>query len=52
VHGLIQSGAASVRVLQSRDKWFGVTYREDMPIVQAAVRALKTQGVYPERLWA
>lgn len=51
VHGLIQSGAASVRVLQSRDKWFGVTYRDDMPVVQAAVRALKAQGVYPERLW-
>ncbi|MEL7603951.1 MAG: sugar phosphate nucleotidyltransferase [Bacillota bacterium] len=51
VHGLIQSGAASVRVLKSHDKWFGVTYREDMPIVQAAVRTLKTEGVYPERLW-
>ena len=51
VHGLIQSGAASVRVLQSRDKWFGVTYREDMPVVQAAVRTLKAEGIYPERLW-
>ena len=52
VHNLIQQGDATVRVLQSHDQWFGVTYREDMPVVKSAIRALKGSGMYPERLWS
>lgn len=33
------------------DKWYGVTYKEDKPQVMAAIRALKAQGLYPEKLW-
>ena len=42
---------ADVTVLSTNDKWFGVTYREDVPIVIAAIRELIDQGIYPEKLW-
>jgi len=51
VHDIVHEGHASVRVLRSADEWFGVTYKEDMPIVRAAIRKLKEQGAYPEKLW-
>ena len=51
VDGLIREGRASVRVLRSHDRWFGVTYREDKPLVVEAVRKLKAEGAYSERLW-
>ena len=35
-----------IRVLQTGEKWFGVTYREDKPAVQASFRALIEAGVY------
>ena len=40
-----------MQVLKSADRWYGVTYREDKPQVMAAIRALKEQGLYPEKLW-
>lgn len=52
VDTLVQSGKASVNVLISSEQWFGVTYREDRPIVCEGVRALIKKGVYPEDLWA
>lgn len=51
VDGLLKSGKADVKVLSSKDKWFGVTYKEDKPYVEASVKALKDKGVYPEYLW-
>ena len=51
VDGLIGEGRASVQVLHSNDRWFGVTYREDKPFVVDAIRRLKEEGVYGERLW-
>lgn len=51
VDELIKNGKATVEVLSSSDKWFGVTYKEDKPFVQASVQALKDQGIYPEKLW-
>jgi hypothetical protein len=51
VNALIRAGRARVRVLESPDAWFGVTYREDKPRVTAAIRALVESGAYPERLW-
>jgi dTDP-glucose pyrophosphorylase len=49
---LVQSGKARVKVLHSRDSWFGVTYREDRPRVVESIRHLIAQGAYPESLWS
>lgn len=49
-HGL-QRGLATVKVLPSEDRWYGVTYLEDKPSVMGAMRALSEKGLYPERLW-
>jgi hypothetical protein len=51
VDELLLEGRATVKVLKSADKWYGVTYKEDKPMVVAAVRALKEQGLYPQQLW-
>lgn len=51
VDQLIKEGKASVKVLKSRDKWYGVTYKEDKPGVVNALQALKDKGLYPEKLW-
>lgn len=51
VDELLQEGRATVRVLRSEDKWFGVTYKEDKPQVIAAIKERKAQGLYPEKLW-
>jgi NDP-sugar pyrophosphorylase family protein len=48
----IQEGLGRIRVLETREAWYGVTYREDLASVQAAVAAMKAQGLYPEQLWA
>lgn len=49
---LIGEGKAGVKVLQSHDRWYGMTYQEDKAAVQAAIARLKEQGVYPEKLWS
>ena len=51
VDQLIKEHKASVKVLKSRDKWYGVTYKEDKPGVVDALQAMKDQGIYPEKLW-
>lgn len=51
VDQLIHEGRARVKVLETQDKWFGVTYKEDKPAVQNAFKNLIEQGVYPENLW-
>lgn len=48
---LIQEKKAEVKVLESGDKWFGVTYQEDKAAVVAAIRKLVDDGVYPEKLF-
>lgn len=52
VSGLISQGKAQVQVLKSADKWYGVTYKEDKPAVERAVRDMIASGLYPQRLWA
>ena len=47
----IRKGKAKVRLLETQDKWFGVTYKEDKPAVVAAIRKLIEDGVYPEKLF-
>ena len=51
VDGLIREGKAGVQVLTSRDRWYGVTYKEDKPTVMRAVQDMKEKGIYPEKLW-
>lgn len=42
---------ADVKVLNSMDRWYGVTYKKDKQIVMEAIDTLKQKGVYPEKLW-
>ena len=51
VDQLIKTNRASVKVLETTDKWFGVTYPEDKQIVQDSINELIEQGIYPEKLW-
>ena len=51
VNNMMADGRARVEVLTSGDAWFGVTYREDKPMVDRAIRRLVAQGVYSENLW-
>ena len=51
VSELLESGRATVTVLDTEDKWYGVTYKEDKPMVTAALQALKDEGKYPQKLW-
>lgn len=48
---LVLEGRAKVQVLETRDKWFGVTYKEDKEAVVAAIRGLIAKGVYKEKLY-
>lgn len=48
---LLKEGRARISVLETKDKWFGVTYREDIPGVKAGIRRLLDEGAYPEKLW-
>lgn len=41
----------SVKVLESTDRWYGVTYQQDKQIVMDAIKAMKREGKYPENLW-
>lgn len=48
---LIQNQQGACKVFRSSSEWFGVTYPEDKPTVQASLRQLHEQGKYPEKLW-
>ena len=50
VDDFLHRGELTVEVLRSEERWFGVTYREDKPIVQADLRELHEKGVYPPAL--
>lgn len=51
VDKMIKDGKATVRVLQSSDHWYGVTYKEDKPAVVDSLQSLKDKGIYPDKLW-
>lgn len=51
VDTLLREEKARVRVLRSRDKWYGVTYKEDKQTVVDALQAMKDKGLYPDVLW-
>jgi UTP-glucose-1-phosphate uridylyltransferase len=52
VGNLIRSGQASCQVLRTDSAWFGVTYREDKPIVQESILRQVQSGAYPASLWS
>lgn len=49
---LLAEDKATVDVLMSKDRWYGVTYQEDKQTVVQAIRAMKQQGLYPQHLWS
>ncbi len=48
VDELLGENKATVKVLKSMDKWYGVTYKEDKPVVVAAIQRMKDEGLYPQ----
>lgn len=48
---LIHERRAIVKVLETDDTWYGITYSEDLPVVRSAIASLKQRGAYPEQLW-
>ena len=48
----IKDGEGVIKVIPTSAKWFGVTYKEDAPMVQESLRKLVDAGEYPENLWA
>lgn len=51
VSQLIAEGKATVKVLTSPDRWYGVTYAADKPVVMAALKGMAEEGKYPDGLW-
>ncbi|MDF2985685.1 MAG: dTDP-glucose pyrophosphorylase [Eubacterium sp.] len=51
VDDLIKAGKSDVKVLSTSDKWYGVTYQEDKPVVKKSIGDMVAAGKYPERLW-
>ena len=51
VSQLLDERKARVKVLRSADKWYGVTYREDRPVVLKAIADMTASGLYPDDLW-
>ncbi|MCF2555515.1 nucleotidyltransferase family protein [Faecalicatena contorta] len=51
VSDLLGEERATVAVLKSADKWYGVTYKEDKPVVVEAIQKMKDAGLYPKHLW-
>ena len=48
---VLEEKKATVEVLKSSDKWYGVTYKEDKEVVVEAIKNMKAKGLYPEKLW-
>jgi NDP-sugar pyrophosphorylase family protein len=51
VDGMVKSGAARVKVLQTPEKWFGVTYPDDKAVAVQSIARLIREGIYHENLW-
>ncbi len=52
VNHLIVNNLASMKVLNSNARWFGVTYKKDKAYVTSEIKKLKDRGIYPARLWS
>ena len=51
VRDMLAAKKCTVDVIETDDKWFGVTYKEDKPDVVKSITALVNEGKYPEKLW-
>lgn len=51
VDGLLKQNKATVKVLETQDKWIGITYKEDTELAQAGFREMIRSGKYPAKLW-
>jgi hypothetical protein len=51
IGGMLSDGTATVKVLKTTDKWFGVTYKEDKDYVIESFKKLIADGVYSEKLF-
>lgn len=51
VSRLLENKQATVKVLKTSAKWYGVTYKEDKPVVVEAIARMKDNGKYPQDLW-
>ena len=51
VDAMLKEGKATVKILKSEDRWYGVTYAADKPVVVAALAKLAQEGKYPDGLW-
>ena len=51
VNGCLAAGTDRVKLLPTDEVWHGVTYRDDLPALQAALDEMRAAGKYPERLW-
>ena len=47
----MEEGKATVQVLKSADRWYGVTYPQDKQTVVQAFEQMSEQGLYPQPLW-
>ncbi len=47
----IENGECDVRVLETDAKWYGVTYHEDKPVLEAFIKKTVSEGAYPDGLW-
>ncbi|WP_159518647.1 sugar phosphate nucleotidyltransferase [Erysipelothrix urinaevulpis] len=51
VGDLIDDGVLNVKILETPDRWYGVTYQDDKPLVLSTFEKLQSDGTYPEKLW-
>ena len=51
VNTVVKTNTARVKVLNTNEKWFGVTYKEDKALAKSKIRELVAKGIYPENLW-
>ena len=52
VGSLVDSKKVKVKMLKTKDQWFGVTYKEDKELVVSSIRNLINNGVYPSKLFS
>lgn len=52
VSNLMKTDRATVEVLITQDKWYGVTYKKDKPVIEEAIKEMKARKLYPEQLWS
>lgn len=51
VDDLLKKDQVSVKVIETDDKWIGITYQEDKELAQQGFASFVEEGVYPEKLW-